>query len=88
MEDGSAPLIVVDWRMGTIPLELSLSIVDRVRQQEGSITEAISQATANNAARKELLRQERLRAQDDAIEDWQRSKPGKTGVVISEPLTS
>ena len=80
------PMIVVDWREGVHPKPLSLDLVDRVRSQEGDIRESIAQATVNNAARKELVRQERLSKQDEAIEDWQKSKPGKTGVVISKPL--
>lgn len=86
MEDGSAPLVAVDWRVGTHARPLSHDLVNQVAAQEGSITESIAQATAHNAARKELLRQERLARQDEAIEDWQKSKPGKVGVVITTPL--
>ena len=82
MEDGSEPLVVVDWREGVHPKPLSLDLVDRVRSQEGDISESIAVSIANNAARKELLRQEREKRQDEAIEDWQKSKPGKLSVVI------
>ena len=67
------PLVVVDWRDGTYPKPLSLDLVDQVRRQEGDIREAISTATANNAARKELLRQERLKIVDEITEEWQKS---------------
>jgi hypothetical protein len=67
------PLVVVDWRDGVQPRPLSLDIVDQVRRQEGDIREAISRATAHNAARKELLRQERLKETDNIIEEWQKS---------------
>lgn len=86
MEDGSEPFVAVDWRQGTHPLPLSLDLVDRVRSQEGSISETISLATAHNAARKELARQERLKRQDEAVEDWQKSKPGKASIVVDKPL--
>lgn len=88
MEDGSAPLVAVDWREGVYAKPLSLDLVDRVRSQEGDISEAIASATANNAARKELARQARLKRQDEAIEDWQKTKPGKVGVVINTPLNA
>lgn len=74
MPDGIAPLTVVDWREGTYPLPLSLSLVDKVRSQEGDIREAIRDATANNAARKELARQERLQASEDIIDEWSKNK--------------
>lgn len=80
------PLSVVEWRMGNEPLPLSMDIVQQVRAQEGDIREAIKAATVNNAARKELMRQERLKEQDEIIEEWQKSKPGKLGVVIDKPL--
>ena len=56
---GHAPLKVLDWAVGGQPLPLSPSLVDRVKQQEGDIREAISHATVNNAvmamrARKEM----------------------------------
>lgn len=86
MEDGSQPLVAVDWREGVYAKPLSLDLVDRVRSQEGDISEAISLATAHNAARKELARQERLKRQDEAIEDWQKSKPGKASIVVDKPL--
>lgn len=87
MEGSSYPLVAVDWREGVYAKPLSLDLVDRVRSQEGDISEAVSAATANNAARKELMRQERLKRQDEAIEDWQKSKPGKVGVVVTKNLT-
>lgn len=86
MPDGVEDFVAVDWRQGTHPLPLSLDLVDRVRSQEGNISESISLATAHNAARKELARQARLKRQDEAIEDWQKTKPGKTSVVISKGL--
>lgn len=88
MEDGSAPLVAVDWREGTYPKPLSLDIVDRVRSQEGDITEAIRATTVNNAVRKELARQEALKEQETIIEDYQKTKPGKVSVVIPNSLKS
>ena len=82
MEDGSEPLVVVDWREGTFAKNLSLDLVDQVRHQEGDIRESIALATAHNAARKELARQARLAEQEAIIEDYQKSKPGKTSVVV------
>lgn len=67
------PMIVVDWREGIHPKPLSLDLVDRVRSQEGDISESIAQATANNAARKELMRQKRLQEQEEVVEEWQKS---------------
>lgn len=84
MEDGSEPWVVLDWRVGIHPRELSMDIVMAVAANEGDMSDAINQATANNAARKELMRQERLSKQDEAISDWQSSKPGKVGVVVPE----
>lgn len=84
MEDGSEPLVVVDWRHGTFPKELSFDIVDQVRRQEGDIRESIALATAHNAARKELARQERLKEQEEIIDDYKKSKPGKLSVVIEK----
>jgi hypothetical protein len=73
--DGIEPLTVVDWCAGSIPLPLSMDIVDRVRSQEGDIRDAISQVIANNAAKKELARQERIKEQEAVVEEWQaRSK--------------
>lgn len=93
MEDGSEPLVVVDWRVGVYPKELSLDIVDQVRAQEGSITEAVSQATANNAARKELARQKRLTIQDEIVEEWQKSGrstgiAAPSSIIVSKDLKS
>lgn len=70
---GLKPLTVVDWCVGSTPLPLSLDIVDQVRRQEGDIRESITAATVHNAARKELARQERLKIQDEVIEEWQKS---------------
>lgn len=71
--DNAPPLVAVDWRDGVYAKPLSLDLVDRVRAQEGDISEAISLATAHNAARKELMRQERLQVQEEVIEEWQKS---------------
>ena len=73
MEDGSTPHVAVDWREGVHAKPLSLDLVDRVRSQEGSISEAIAVATAHNAARKELLRQERISKQEEVAEEWRKS---------------
>lgn len=67
------PLTVVEWRAGSTPLPLSMDIVSQVRAQEGDIRESIAQATANNAARKELLRQKKAAEQEAVVEEWQKS---------------
>lgn len=70
------PLVAVDWRKGNTPLPLSMDIVDKVRSQEGDISEAVRSAIVNNAARKELLRQERLAVQEEVAKDWQKAAKG------------
>ena len=70
MEPGIMPLTVVDWCVGATPLPLSMDIVSMVRSQEGDIREAISQATANNAAKAELERQRRHAEQENVIDEW------------------
>lgn len=78
MPDGVEPLTVVEWcGEDGWPLPLSLSLVDQVRSQEGDIRDAISQATANNAARKELARQEKERMRNEAIDEYQKSRPAQ-----------
>lgn len=72
MPDGVAPLEPVSWCVGSTPLPLSLDIVAKVRSQEGDIRDAIAQATAHNAALKELRRQEQLQAYKDIAEEWQK----------------
>ena len=72
--DGAAPLTVLDWRDGNTPLPLSMSVVDRVRSQEGDIREAIRDATVNNAAQKECRRQARLEAIENIVDDWSKDK--------------
>ncbi len=67
---GHEPLVVVDWREGNTPLPLSLDLVDKVRYQEGDISDAISQATANNSARLELLLQERNKIQEEIAQEY------------------
>lgn len=68
--EGHEPLTVVDWREGNTPLPLSLDLVDKVRSQEGDISDAIAQATANNAARHEMLLQERLKIQEEIAQEY------------------
>jgi len=70
---GQEPLTVLEWRDGYGPLPLSLGIVEQVKRQEGDIRSAISSAIANNAARKELLRQERESAQEEISKEFQKS---------------
>jgi hypothetical protein len=70
------PLTVVDWREGNTPLPLSVEIVNKVRSQEGDISEKVREAIVHNAARKELLRQERLAAQQEITEEWQARAKG------------
>jgi len=89
MQDGTKPLTVVDWCVGDTPLPLSEDIVDRVRAQEGDLRESIAQATVNNAARQELLRQERLTAQDEIAQEFHKwDKRGfvklPTGITSSD----
>lgn len=81
------PLTAVHWVAGGKPLPLSLSIVDKLRRQEGDISEAIKSATANNIARKEASRQERIREQEDLIQEYH--KWDKRGFVkIPKGITS
>lgn len=68
--DGLEPLRTVEWIVGSMPLPLSMDIVDRVRSQEGDIRDAMAQAVANNAAKQELLRQERLAAEENIIDEF------------------
>lgn len=71
--EGLDPLCPVDWRDPyQRPLPLSLNIVDRLRAQEGDVTEAITQATASNIARKEAARAERMEVQADLIDEYHR----------------
>ncbi len=73
MCQGSPPSLIAEWRRGNTPLPLSLDLIDRVRSQEGDLGEAIASATANNAAKKELFRQQRQAAEEEIIKDWQKS---------------
>ncbi len=68
--EGLPPFEPVQWVHDGQPLPLSLSIVDRLRYQEGDVTEAIQQATAANHARKEAARQERMAQQEDLIQEY------------------
>lgn len=71
--NGSAPISVVNWCVGSTPLPLSMDIVAQVRAQEGDIRDSIKAATVANAVRKEKLRQERIKLQEEVIEEWQKS---------------
>jgi hypothetical protein len=64
------PFEPVQWVHDGKPLPLSLSIVDKLRHQEGDVTEAIKQATATNFARKEAARQERMAEQEGLIQEY------------------
>jgi hypothetical protein len=77
MEDGSEPFVVCDWRNGGGPLPLSEDIVSQVRSQEGDITEAIRQATVNNAVKKEKERQARDEALEELSREFHRSNASK-----------
>jgi hypothetical protein len=68
--EGMEPFTPVHWTHNGTPLPLSLSIVDKLRHQEGDVTEAIQQATASNLARKEAARQERMAIQADLIQEY------------------
>ena len=52
------------------PLPLSLSLVDRLRSQEGDIGQAIRSATKNNIAKKARAREERMAIQEDLIQEY------------------
>ena len=72
---GVEPLNVVEWKLqGEVigherPLDLSWQIVELVKQQEGDIRDAINQVKANNAAKKELARQEYLEGLEEAARE-------------------
>jgi hypothetical protein len=68
--EGIEPLRPVAWVHNGTPLPLSLSIVDKLRNQEGDISEAIQQATATNRARKEAARAQRIQEQEDLIAEY------------------
>lgn len=70
------PVTVLDWRAGNHPLPLSMDIVNKVRNQEGSIMEALKTVTVNNAVRKEKARQEALQEVDDRTHEWEFEKRG------------
>jgi hypothetical protein len=70
--EGIEPLRPVAWLNNGKPLPLSLSIVDKLRHQEGDITEAITQAKATNIAIKEKARAERMAVQEDLIQEYHR----------------
>lgn len=74
MRVGEEMLTAVEWREGNTPLPLSMGIVDKVRSQEGDLTEAIRTVTVNNAARQELLRQKRLEAQTEIAKEFHKRK--------------
>lgn len=61
---GQEPLIALAWP------ELSMSMVDALKAQEGDITEAIKQVKVNNAAKRELMRQERDQAIEEAAKEF------------------
>jgi len=66
------PFTPIHWVHDGKPLPLSLNLIDELRAQEGDVTEAISQATASNIARKERARQERMAVQADLIDEYHR----------------
>ena len=68
--EGIEPFTPVHWVHDGKPLPLSLSLVDKLRRQEGDVTEAIKQATARNIALKEAARQERIQEQESLIEEY------------------
>jgi hypothetical protein len=83
IEPGTEPYVAVDWRTPEgLPKPLSLDLVDQVRSQEGSIKEALTQAMVNNAALKELRRQE-LETQVQESLEW--ADQSKKRLHISGP---
>lgn len=66
---GTPPYTVLEWRDGRGPWPLSLTMVDIVRQQEGDIREAVTQATVNNAAKAELARQKTIEIVEEAARE-------------------
>ena len=67
------PLRPLTWVGGDgKPLPLSLSLVDRLRSQEGDVSQAIRSATANNIEKKKRAREERMAVQADLIEEYHR----------------
>lgn len=76
---GVEPFTTVEWRSPEGPFPLSLDIVDRVRAQEGSIKEALTQAMVNNAAKEELRKQE-IEAQIDEKLEWANKSRKRLGI--------
>ena len=76
---GVEPFKTLEWRSPEGPLPLSLDIVDRVRYQEGSIRDALTQAMVNNAAKAELRRQEQEDIIDDKL-DWANKSRKRLGI--------
>lgn len=70
---GVEPLQPLTWVGGDgKPLPLSLSLVDRLRSQEGDVSQAIRSATRNNIEKKKRARAERMAVQEDLIEEYHR----------------
>ncbi len=66
---GQEPLIALAWP------ELSMSMVDALKAQEGDIREAITSAKLNNLARKETIRKDREKAQEEIAREFHLANP-------------
>lgn len=92
---GHPPLTVVEWAVGGHPLPLSTSIVDKVKQQEGDIREAIRSATVNNAIQKARVQKEADEIMETISDEFEKSakrlhlsgpwSPGKDTTAYKKP---
>jgi hypothetical protein len=82
---GEEPLTPVVWMDGAgRPLSLSLSIVDRLKGQEGSIVEALNEVKARNKAKSEAAMVEAAVLADEIAREHQFEGRNKK---ISVPVT-
>jgi hypothetical protein len=65
------PYEVVSWTTPFEPLPLSMDIISQLYAQEGSVAEAVKQATVNNAAKRELARQKLDEQWEDMVKEQQ-----------------
>lgn len=70
---GEPPFTVLEWMVAGHPLPLSSSIIDRVKQQEGDIRDAIREATVNNAVKKAGIKKDMEQIQETIAEEFEKS---------------
>lgn len=76
---GGMPFKVVDWKVGSYPLPLSLDIVDRVKSQEGNIHTAYRKAEKNNLKLLEEREKQKMEQLQDRI-GWIQSSSKRLGI--------